>query len=95
VQLIITDDIRYFQSDTKYTRVVAAHREGFIRKSIKDLAEELDPAIFWQVHRATIVNLIAVESVGRDLNGHVILRLKDRTESLQVSQPYAHLFRQM
>jgi DNA-binding LytR/AlgR family response regulator len=95
VQIIITDDIRYFQSDTKYTRVVAAHREGFIRKSIKDLAEELDPAIFWQVHRATIVNLNAVESVGRDLNGHVILRLKDRKETLQVSQPYAHLFRLM
>jgi DNA-binding LytR/AlgR family response regulator len=95
VQLITTDEIRYFQSDTKYTRVVAADREGLIRKSIRELAEALDPTIFWQVHRATIVNLNAVESVGRDLNGHVILRLKDRKETLHVSQPYAHLFRQM
>ena len=95
VQLITTEEISYFRSDTKYTRVVGAEREGLIRKSIKELVEVLDPAIFWQVHRATIVNLNAVESVGRDLNGHVVLRLKDRKELLQVSQPYAHLFRQM
>jgi DNA-binding LytR/AlgR family response regulator len=48
-----------------------------------------------EVHRSTIVNLNAISSVGRDINGHVVLRLKDRTESLLVSQPFAHLFRQM
>ena len=95
VQLITVEEVRYFQSDTKYTRVVAAKREGLIRKSIRELVEELDPSAFWQMHRATIVNLNAVESVGRDLKGHVILRLKDRPEVLQVSQPYCHLFRQM
>jgi DNA-binding LytR/AlgR family response regulator len=95
VQLITIEEVRYFQSDTKYTRVVAGRREGLIRRTIKELVEELDPSMFWQMHRATIVNLNAVESVGRDLKGHVILRLKDRPELLQVSQPYAHLFRQM
>jgi DNA-binding LytR/AlgR family response regulator len=95
VQLITTDEIKYFQSDTKYTRVVAGKREGLIRKTIKELVDELDPSTFWQVHRSTIVNLDAVESVGRDMNGHVILRLKDRNEVVQVSQPFAHLFRQM
>jgi DNA-binding LytR/AlgR family response regulator len=95
VQLITIEEVKYFQSDSKYTRVVAAKREGLIRKSIKELVAELDPSMFWQMHRATIVNLNAVESVGRDLKGHVVLRLKDRPELLQVSQPYAHLFRQM
>ena len=95
VQLITIEEVRYLQSDTKYTRVVAAKREGLIRKSIKELVDELDPSTFWQMHRATIVNLNAVESVGRDLNGRVVLRLKDRPEVLQVSQPFAHLFRQM
>jgi len=95
VQLITIEEVRYFQSDAKYTRVVAAKREGLIRKTIKELVEELDPAMFWQVHRAIIVNLNAVESVGRDLKGRVMLRLKDRRELLTVSQPYAHLFRQM
>ena len=95
VQLVTIEEVRYFQSDTKYTRVVAAKREGLIRKTIKELVEELDPTMFWQMHRSTIVNLNAVESVGRDLKGHVILRLKDRPELLQVSQPFAHLLRQM
>ena len=95
VQLITIEEVRYFQSDTKYTRVVAAKRDGLIRKTIKELVEELDPSMFWQMHRATIVNLNAVESVGRDLGGHVVLRLKGCNEVLQVSQPYAHLFRQM
>jgi DNA-binding LytR/AlgR family response regulator len=95
VQLITIEEVRYFQSDAKYTRVVAAKREGLIRKTIKELVAELDPSMFWQMHRATIVNLNAVESVGRDMRGHVILRLKDRRELLQVSQPYEHLFRQM
>ena len=95
VQLITVEEVRYFQSDMKYTRVVTAKRDGLIRKTIKELIEELDPSMFWQMHRATIVNLNAVESVGRDLSGRLVLRLKDRPELLQVSQPYAHLFRQM
>ncbi len=85
----------YFQSDTKYTRLVASGRDWLIRKTIKELVEELDPSMFLQMHRATIVNLNAVKSVGRDSKGHVVLRLKDRSELLPVSQPYAHLFRQM
>jgi DNA-binding LytR/AlgR family response regulator len=95
LQLVTVDEVRYFQSDMKYTRVVAARREGLIRKSIKELALELDPMTFWQIHRATIVNLNAVATVSRDLQGNVVLKLKDRPETLKVSQPYTHLFRQM
>jgi DNA-binding LytR/AlgR family response regulator len=95
VQLITIDEVRYFHSDTKYTRVVAARIEGLIRMTIKELVEQLDPSVFWQMHRSTIVNLNAVESVGRDIKGHITLRIKDRPEILQVSQPYTHLFRQM
>jgi DNA-binding LytR/AlgR family response regulator len=95
VVLITAEEVRYFQSDTKYTRVVTAHRDGLIRKTIKELVDELDPEMFWQIHRATIVNLNAIEAVGRGLKGNVILRLKGRRETLAVSQPFAHLFRQM
>jgi DNA-binding LytR/AlgR family response regulator len=95
IQLFTVEEVRYFQSDTKYTRVVAAGRDGLISMTIKELAEELDPATFWQVHRATIVNLNAIDSVSRDIKENVILRLKDRAEVLRVSKAYAHLFRQM
>lgn len=95
VRLVTVEEVCYFQSDTKYTRMVTGESETLIRKTIKELLDELDPATFWQVHRATIVNVAAIAGVGRDLRGRMILKLKNRRENVMVSQPFAHLFRQM
>ncbi len=95
VRLITVDDICYFQSDTKYTRAVTAAGESLIHTPLKELLEQLDPAVFWQIHRSTIVNANAIDNVGRDVTGHVIVRLKGRAETLRVSQPFAYRFRQM
>jgi DNA-binding LytR/AlgR family response regulator len=95
VRLITVDEIVYFQADNKYTRVVTADGEALIRKSLKELAEELDPNQFWQVHRSTMVNVGAVAGVSRDFRGRMLLKLKGRNETLQVSDSYTHLFRQM
>jgi DNA-binding LytR/AlgR family response regulator len=95
VRLVTVEEICYFQSDTKYTRLVTADRESLIRMSLKELLDVLDPAEFWQIHRSTIVNVSAVAEVSRDARGHPVLRLKNRNETLQVSQPFTHLFRQM
>ncbi len=95
VRLVTVDEVCYFQSDTKYTRMVTADCETLIRKTIRELLDELDPATFWQVHRGTIVNVAAIAGVSRDLRGRVVLKLKDRREHVLVSQPFAHLFRQM
>jgi DNA-binding LytR/AlgR family response regulator len=95
VKLITVDEICYFQSDTKYTRAVTANSESLIRKSLKELLEELDPQSFWQIHRSTIVNVAAIAGVSRDFAGRLFVKLKARKETLPVSQPFAHLFRQM
>ncbi|MGI9025949.1 MAG: LytR/AlgR family response regulator transcription factor [Burkholderiaceae bacterium] len=95
VKLVTVDEVCYFQSDTKYTRMVTTESETLIRKTIKELLDELDPASFWQVHRATIVNVAAIAGVSRDLRGRMVLKLKQRRETVLVSQPFAHLFRQM
>lgn len=95
VRLITVDEICYFQADTKYTRVVMAGSEALIHTPLKNLMDELDPQVFWQIHRSTIVNVQAIESVGRDVAGHVVVRLKERSEFLRVSQQFAHQFRQM
>ncbi len=94
VKLITVDEICYFRSDTKYTRFVTTDGEFLIRKSLKELLDELDPALFWQIHRSTIVNVNSISSVSRDIAGHVIVKLKSRKETLPVSQPFAHLFQQ-
>jgi DNA-binding LytR/AlgR family response regulator len=95
VRLITVDEICYFQADNKYTRVVTPHAESLIRKPIKELVEELDPALFWQIHRSTVVNVNAIESVARNARGRVSVKLKQRAESLPVSDVYVHLFHQM
>ena len=72
VRLITLDDICYFQSDTKYTRAVTTDSESLIHTPLKELPDTLDPAQFWQIHRSTIVNANAIDSVGREVTGHVI-----------------------
>ena len=95
VRLITVDEVCYFRSDTKYTRVVTAAQESLIRKSVRELIVELDPDVFRQVHRSIIVNLAEVAGVQRDFGGRLHLQLKHRPETLPVSEPYAPLFRQM
>lgn len=95
VQLITVEEILYFKSDLKYTLVVTSDAEALIKKTIKELGEELDPTMFWQVHRSTLVNVHAIDSVIRDERGNLKLRLKHRSETLAVSEAYNHLFRQM
>jgi DNA-binding LytR/AlgR family response regulator len=85
----------YFQSNDKHTSVFTADGEALIRTPLKELAEQLDPARFWQVHRSAIVNLAHVASTSRDFSGPIHLALKSRPESIAVSRAYAHRFRQM
>lgn len=93
LKLIHVDDVLYFQSDTKYTRVVTADGEALVKKTLKELASELDPRHFWQVHRGTIVNVRAIESVASDGLGRRDITLRGRPEKLEVSRTFAHLFR--
>jgi DNA-binding LytR/AlgR family response regulator len=95
LKLITVDEVSYFQADNKYTRVVTAEGEALIRKSLKELVEDLDPGQFWQIHRSTLVNAAAIAGVTRDFRGRMVVKLKARQETLLVSDSYTHLFRQM
>jgi DNA-binding LytR/AlgR family response regulator len=95
VRLIPVEEILFFQSDEKYTRVVTCDSETLIRKPIKELLDELDPDKFWQVHRATIVNVDHIASVKRGLKDQAEIALKGHRETLVVSRAFTHLFRQM
>lgn len=95
VRLIPVEEVLFFQSDEKYTRVVTCEAESLIRKPIKELLEELDPAKFWQIHRATIVNVDHIASVRRGLKDQAEISLKDHAETLTVSRNFTHLFKQM
>jgi DNA-binding LytR/AlgR family response regulator len=95
LRLITVDEICYVKADNKYTLVVTQDRESLIRRPIKELCDELDPSIFWQIHRGTLVNVNAIAGITRDLSGKLRVKLKQRSETLPVSDPYMHLFKSM
>ena len=95
VRLVPVDEVRYFQAADKYTAVMTAAGELLIRTPIRELAGQLDPEVFWQVHRGTIVNAQFVTAARHDESGRVLLSVRDRPEQVTVSRAYAPLFRQM
>ena len=95
LRLITVDEICYFRADNKYTLVATVDGDSLIRRTIKELIGELDPEVFWQIHRNALVNVNAIAGIHRDVGGHLAIKLKQRQETLTVSVPYVHLFKQM
>lgn len=95
LRMIPVEEILFFRSDEKYTCVQTEKFEALIRKPVRDLADELDPSLFWQIHRATLVNVNAIEGVTRDIRGRHLVQIKGRPEKLEVSRSFLHLFKQM
>ncbi|MDP9044993.1 MAG: LytTR family DNA-binding domain-containing protein [Pseudomonadota bacterium] len=95
IQMIPVDEVLFFISDEKYTRVQTATLEALIRKPIKELVDELDAEVFWQIHRSTLVNTRHIAGVSRDLRGRQLVAVKGHPEKLEVSRSFAGLFKGM
>jgi len=95
VHLVPVDDVICFDAADKYVRVLTRDREFLIRTPLKELLPQLDPQVFWQVHRGTVVRADAIAAVTRDASGKLRLRLRDHPESLAVSRLYTHRFKAM
>ena len=95
LRLIPIEEVLFFQSDEKYTLVATKEFDALIRTPIKEILEGIDAARYWQIHRSTIVNASAIESVSRDFRGQATVKIKGRKENLAVSRPFSHLFKQM
>jgi DNA-binding LytR/AlgR family response regulator len=95
IKLFSVDDVLFFQSDEKYTRVVTADDEAHIRKPLKEISDGLDAEVFWQVHRGLIVRANAIARAQRDELGRITLHLKSHPEKLAVSQAWAWRFKPM
>lgn len=95
VHQVAISDVLFFHADDKYTVVQTATGEHLIRTTISELAEQLDPDQFWQVHRATLINLDYLAGTRRDETSRLFVRMKGHASELRVSRAYVHLFRAM
>lgn len=95
LRLIAVDQVLFFRSDEKYTRIQTAQAEWLVRTPLRELVEQVDRELFWQIHRGTIVNVRAIERVERDDAGRLRIRVRGHPEILDVSRGFSHLFRQM
>ena len=95
IHMVPVGEVLYFEAADKYVRVLTGAHEYLIRTPLRELLPQLDPAEFWQVHRATVVRAAAVHQVTRDDAGKLWLQLRGLQERLAVSRLYAHQFRAM
>jgi DNA-binding LytR/AlgR family response regulator len=93
IKIFPIDEVLFFESDSRYTRVVSATDEGLVRQPIKELLAGLDPDQFWQIHRGTVVSVRAVARARRDESGNITVEIRGHPEQLKVSQTYAWRFR--
>lgn len=93
VQLLPTSEVDLFQSSDKVTLIIHGKGEWVIRTALKELESQLDPDLFWRVHRNAIVRVGAIQKVEKDLQGQFVLRLAGHGRLVPVSRPYAHLFK--
>jgi len=93
VKLIRCEEVIYFESDARYTRVVHEGGEALLRMPLKDLLAQLDEGLFWQVHRSVIVNHRHIASAVRVDEGQMHLTLRGRAETLPVSRHFQALFK--
>jgi DNA-binding LytR/AlgR family response regulator len=92
---IPVEDVLFFRADEKYTCVQTATREHLIRTPIAELAAQLDPQLFTQVHRSTLINLKHLAGTRRDEASRLWLRMTGHATELPVSRAYVHLFKAM
>lgn len=95
LHMVPVAEVLYFEAADKYVRVVTAERDLLVRTSLRELQPRLEPGVFWQIHRGTLVRAEAIATAVRDEAGRVSLTLRGRPERLNVSRLYTHLFKAM
>jgi DNA-binding LytR/AlgR family response regulator len=95
IRMIPVEEVLFFEATDKYINVVTADQACLIRMSLRELMPQLDPQIFWQIHRSYIINSRYLQHATRDEMGKLTAHVKGSQQKLQVSRVYAHLFKQM
>ena len=86
------DDVLYLEAEARQTRVVHRAGEFLVRVPLKELLAQLDPAVFWQIHRHLVVNHRHVTEVLHRADETMAIALPGRDERLPVARHFQRLF---
>ena len=95
IRFVPVSEVLFFMAEDKYTTVKTAEKEFLIKKTIKELENELDPDQFWRVHRSSIINIDKIKKITRSFSNQLVVMFNNTDRSVIVSRAYSHLFKQM
>src|SRR5207302_5739333 len=76
--LVQADEVIYASlADDVITVVAGKHTGTSSCRTLDELQEQLDPGVFWRVHRSHLVNINKVKEIVPWFNRNYILRMKD------------------
>lgn len=78
ILLLPADDLIYASLNDDVVAVVATGAAGTATvRTLDDLQAQLDPAVFWRVHRSYLVNIHKIKEIVPWFSRNFILRMKD------------------
>ncbi|HVZ22457.1 MAG TPA: LytTR family DNA-binding domain-containing protein [Vicinamibacterales bacterium] len=94
--LVQADEVIYASlSDDVITVVAGRHVGTSSCRTLDELQDQLDPAVFWRVHRAHLVNINKVKEIVPWFNRNYILRMKDeKATEIPVSRNHTRRLRE-
>ena len=92
VQLLDVQTVDFFRAADKYTEAWSGGRCALVRLALGELETQLDPDLFWRIHRSVVVRVDAIHEARRDLMGRLFVHLHSGGEALPVSRSHMHLF---
>jgi len=96
MKLLDVDQLAALRSEMRHTRALSQGGEQLLlRMSLGELQQALDPQLFWQIHRGSIVNAHAIERIERRDDGELWVHLKGLAQPLPVSRAHRGRFRGM
>jgi two-component system, LytTR family, response regulator len=87
VAFVSLPEIDWIEAADYYAGLHVGPKTHLLRRSISELEQELDPAIFCRIHRSTIVNLKRIRGLKLDEDGDYTVQLENGT-TLRLSRRY-------
>jgi two-component system LytT family response regulator/two-component system response regulator LytT len=94
--LVQADEVIYASLTNDVITVVAGKHVGTSScRTLDELQEQLDPGIFWRVHRSHLVNINKVKEIVPWFNRNYLLRMKDeKATEIPVSRNHTRRLRE-